>query len=393
MSFRRYVESIMLATVLIGALPSEAVALRMQEQSASPAPTSAVYVPTEKDERGLWMEMDEQERRLRTSNFVVRDAALNAYVHRVFCRTVGPDCETLRLYIVRTPRFNATTSPNGMIELYSGTFLRMRDEAQLAAVLAHEYVHYRDHHVIQLWREARSKAGAATFFAAFGLGLIGLAVLAEVFSFSREQERAADAGSVDLIRRAGYNPIAASNIWEQIRAEADATAAARKVKSRKDKNGGMFATHPPTAERMAYLKTLAEATPAAPAAVLNRAEYRSALAPFWASFIDDQIKLNDFGASEFLISDLAKEGWTPQLNYARGELYRARGTQQDMVSAIGFYREASSDPTAPPEVWRGLGLSLLRSGSAADGQAALKDYLVRRPEASDKAMIAMLAGI
>lgn len=169
-----------LATAMVSLLCNAAAQAQVSAQSAVPAqaqaapgwrPLSAAMLdqPHNLDERGLWMQMDEQERTLQTSNFVIRDAALNSYVHQVFCRLVGAECNTLRIYIIRTPYFNATTAPNGMIQLWSGLFLRARDEAQLAAVLAHEYVHYRDHHSLQLFREAKAKSGVATYFAMFGI--------------------------------------------------------------------------------------------------------------------------------------------------------------------------------------------------------------------------------
>jgi hypothetical protein len=45
------------------------------------------------------------------------------------------------------------------------------------------------------------------------------------------------------------------------------------------------------------------------------------------------------------------------------------------------------------ESWRGLGLALLRSGDADGGRDALKTYLTRKPDAPDRAMIAMMAGV
>ncbi len=397
MIFRRSVSGAVIAALLCGTAPASLAqtAPTAQVAGASPPPASALYRPQDNDERGLWMQADEEERNLKNSNFVIHDAALNAYIHTVFCRVVGPDCNTVRLYVVRTPYFNATTAPNGMMQVWSGTFLRTRNEAQLAAVLAHEYVHYRDRHFIQLWRALKARSGSATFFVVlFGVvgALAAFGELSSLFSFSREQETAADAGSVAMLAHANYDPMAASRFWEQVRAEADATAVARNVKSRKDKNGGLFATHPPSADRMTALKALAERTPVAGTPLLNTDEYRAALAPLWSSFIDDQIKMNDFGGTEFLIGYLANEGWTPELNYARGELYRSRGRPEDLTAAVGFYRQATASPDAPAEAWRGLGLALLRSGAQAEGQAALKDYLARRPNASDKAMIAMLAG-
>src|SRR3546814_16031225 len=38
--------------------------------------------------------------------------------------------------------FNATMSPNGTMRVYSGLLLRVRSEAELAAVLGHEFGHF-----------------------------------------------------------------------------------------------------------------------------------------------------------------------------------------------------------------------------------------------------------
>jgi beta-barrel assembly-enhancing protease len=351
------------------------------------------YQPQDQDERGLWMQMDEQERELKTSNFVMRDPAINDYVRGVFCKTVGQDqCRDVRIYVMRTPYFNASMAPNGMMQVWSGLLLRTRDEAQLAAILGHEYTHYEKRHSLLLFHSAKKNLAAGAWLGMI-IPLIQLAMVGAIFENSRDMEREADSGSIGLMASAGYDPGAASKIWEQLRAEMDATAEARKKKSRKDKSGGMFATHPPTLDRMTALKVQAEKQTVAGVPTLNRDAYRKALQGYWPSFIDDQIKLNDFGATDFLINNLAVEGWTPELYYARGELYRSRGTPADISQAAGFYREAIVLPGAPPEAWRGLGLSLLRGGNVSEGQAALNEYLIKKPDASDRAMVAMLAGV
>ncbi len=365
--------------------------------AASPAPVvvSSGFAPQDKDERGLWMQMEEAERDLKQSTFVMRDPALNAYVRQVFCKTVGEaECKDVRIYIMRTPYFNASMAPNGMMQVYSGLFLRTRDEAQMAAILGHEYTHYRNRHSIQIFRSIKKNLATASWFSAFGLvgSLIALGAVGNVFTFSREMEAEADAGSIPMLAKAGYEPHSASLVWEQLRAEMDATAVARNKKSRKDKDGGMFASHPPSAERMTALKALADKASPSATPFTHRAEYLAALAPFWTDLVDDQIKLNDFGATDFLLESLAKEGWTPELSYARGELFRARGRPEDLPKAAEFYRAAIAGTGAPAEAWRGLGLALLRSGAADEGKAALKTYLAKRPDASDKAMMAMLAG-
>ncbi len=361
------------------------------------------YTPKDKDERGIWMVMEEEERGLKASNFVMRDPALNTYVKDVFCRTVGSaECRNVRIYIVRTPYFNASMAPNGMMTVWSGLFLRTRDEAQLAAVLGHEYTHFQKQHSLRLFRDVKKKTNAFSFLSipldlltgGVGGALAQLAVIASIYGFSRDMEREADIGSVSLLAKGGYDPKSASRVWEQLRAEMDATAAARGKKSRKDKNGGLFATHPPTLERMTELKLRAETLGAPMPTEVNREAYRRALAPFWAGFIDDQIKLNDFGATELLLANLAAQGWSGELLYARGELYRARGKSDDLKSAVDFYIQAAAvDKAAPAEVMRGLGLAWLRLGEQGNGKRAIQSYLNARPAADDRAMLEMLAGI
>lgn len=376
-------------------------ALGLLSSVPSSANVGTGYVPQDKDERGIWMQMDEAERKLKTSNFIMRDPALNSYVRSVFCRTVGEaECKDVRFYIVRTPEFNASMAPNGMMVIFSGLFLRTRDEAQLAGILGHEYTHYQRQHSLKMFREVKSKSNTMAWlsiipvasYAALGaLTVVQLGMLASVYGFSRDMEREADGGSLSMLSKAGYDPMSASRVWMEIRAEDEATALERKSKAHKGE-GSIFATHPPTLERMIGLKTQAEALAGAGTAPVNRSEFRAALAPFWAGFIDDQIKLNDFGATEFLIGHLASDGWTPELQFARGELYRSRGKPEDFPKAAEFYHASVSSETAPVEAWRGLGLALLRAGKQPEGQAALKTYLAKSPTAPDRAMMAMLAG-
>ena len=106
--------------------------------------------------------------------------------------------------------------------------------------------------------------------------------------------------------------------------------------------------------------------------------------------MNDQIRLNDFGGSEYVINSLAAKGWTADLWFARGELFRLRGNQRDLVNAVDFYREAIVLDPDMADAYRGLGLSQLKTGQRTDGQAALAQYLNLKPDASDAPMIGML---
>jgi hypothetical protein len=55
-------------------------------------PYAGAYEPQGVDERGLWMQLDEYERRFRDSPAILRDETLTAYVHGILCRTDAGRC-------------------------------------------------------------------------------------------------------------------------------------------------------------------------------------------------------------------------------------------------------------------------------------------------------------
>src|SRR5690349_13670271 len=208
------------------------------------------------DEGSLWAFMDREEHRLKQSAFVIRDKGLHDYVTGIVCKLAGEHCPDIRVYIVQTPYFNASMAPNGMMQVWSGLLLRMTSEAQLAAVLGHEIGHYLARHSIERLRDAKSKSAAGQFLGillarAGGIGAISqLALLAGMLAYSRDQEREADRIGVELMARAGYAPIEASRVWEQLLEELKAGA---KERNEYWDESVLFKTHPPAAERQQAL--------------------------------------------------------------------------------------------------------------------------------------------
>ena len=216
-------------------------------------------------------------------------------------------------------------------------------------------------------------------------------MLGNYFKFSREQETAADLLGLQYMAKSPYDPAAASQIWHSIMAEADARSVARGLKPGREYKAAFFGTHPPSPERAAYLK--AEADKLGKRGELRAQEYREAIRPFLPRLLAAQVRSNDFGGSEYLLQTLsATEGWTGDLLFARGELFRQRGNPRDLVTAADLFRDAIAKGYANPEAHRELGLSLMRGGQEADGKAALREYLKLKPDANDGNVIKMLVG-
>lgn len=387
-----------LCAALVAAMP--VVAAPAVRPAAPPPPYAGVYQPQGVDEIGLWREMDEDERVLANSPILIRDEALNAYVRSVLCETVGAErCKAVRLYILRTPLFNATMASNGTMRVFSGLLLRVRSEAELGAVLGHEFGHFEQRHSLAAFKAQRSSTDMLSWMAvlasmapyargAYNYQTMQISVYGRLSRFSRDQERDADLHGIGYLNGSPLRPQAASIVWQNMMAEADRSAAARgQARPRYDRIP-FFASHPPEAERAMTLAALA--APDAAARDDGAARYAAALAPWLPLFLDDQIKLNDFGASDYLIGMLGEHGATAPLWVARGDLYRARGNPRDLVAAAEFYANAAALDPKLPEAQRGLGLALLKTGHGTEGTQALRQYLDLKPDAPDAAMIGML---
>ncbi|WP_231727475.1 MULTISPECIES: M48 family metalloprotease [unclassified Sphingomonas] len=389
-----------LACLAMGIVVSMVPWACMAQPAPAPPPYTGAYQPSGTDEIGLWREDDESERALAASALVIRDEQLTGYVKSVLCSTVGADrCGAVRVYVMREPTFNASMSPNGTMRVFSGLLLRMRNEAELAAVLGHEFGHFEQRHNVGRFKALRKGTDilawsallaslAPSYDVARSYQSLELSIYGNLFRYGRDQEREADRLGLGYLNSSNLRPQAASAVWQNLMGEIQASAQVRGLRKPNFKAIAFTASHPPEAERASYLQALA--LPEAATRDDGAGRYREAMARWLPIFLEDQIKLNDFGASEYIINRLAESGWTAPLWFARGELHRTRGHQRDLVSAAEFYSNAiSMDPTLS-EAHRGLGLALLKTGRQADGQAALRTYLVLKPDASDAKMIRML---
>ena len=103
-----------------------------------------------------------------------------------------------------------------------------------------------------------------------------------------------------------------------------------------------------------------------------RGRYLGVLAQLRTTLLDDQVKLNDPGASQYIIDTLAKDGWNGLLRYYEGEVWRLRNSNMmgDEARAAQGYAAAIQYPDAPPDAWRWHGIMLLKQGRRGEAKAA-----------------------
>ncbi len=182
---------------------------------------------------------------------ILDDAAVQSYVreigHRLAQHAHRQDVE-YRFTVIDAPdTVNAFALPGGHMYVYTGLMKLCRNEAELAGVMAHEIGHVAARHhgegitrmygySIVMRALLGEDPGTLTRIASQFLGTAGHAY------FSRQNEREADQIAAALLWRAGYNPEALLGFMQQLEAY--------KAERGHTANIPLFATHPPTSERM-----------------------------------------------------------------------------------------------------------------------------------------------
>jgi predicted Zn-dependent protease len=190
--------------------------------------------------------------RLLGASALVRDGDAQGYVNRVgrwiALQTERPDLPW-HFGIIESRNINAFAAPGGYVLVTRGLYDLLENEAQLAAVLAHEIGHIvKRHHITVMQQSAAISAGSKILQSQMRGGelvntLVGNG--AEIFARSLDKgaEFEADRLAVVLAARAGYSPYGIVEVLQKLAARGgnDSSLAL------------LYKTHPPPDERLARL--------------------------------------------------------------------------------------------------------------------------------------------
>lgn len=114
-----------------------------------------------KKERLLWRRALEEQQVINSSGWLYRNAELETYLNEVAAMlkafTDSPDI-SFDIKIINDPNLNAFAFPNGVIYVHTGVLARMENEAQLAALLAHEMTHCTHRHSLRVFKKHQRPA-------------------------------------------------------------------------------------------------------------------------------------------------------------------------------------------------------------------------------------------
>ena len=174
-----------------------------------------------------WQLGQQIERQLGSELRLTNDPVVAGYVREMgqrMVRQTGAADLPWRFYVVRDDAINAFNVPGGLVYVNTGLIANVGSAGELAGAIAHEIAHGIERHGTERLSKANEtnaiagavlgrNPGAATQIAA------QVAAQGAFASFSRADEREADAVGVRIMAEAGYDPEGLAALLERLAAE------------------------------------------------------------------------------------------------------------------------------------------------------------------------------
>ncbi len=182
---------------------------------------------------------------------LVDDPELQTYVNRIgkwlALHTDRPNL-SWRFGVLDDNDVNAFAMPGGYVLITRGLLLHMRDEAELAGVLAHEITHVIEKHALKTMRKGALSglAGDALSHYAEKRGkeeytkIVSAGTEIYTRGLDKDDEFAADRGGVVIAARAGYDPYGLPSVLQTLAS----------INPKDSAVALMFKTHPDSGERL-----------------------------------------------------------------------------------------------------------------------------------------------
>jgi predicted Zn-dependent protease len=332
------------------------------------------------DEQMIWRQSREEQKALNASGILLEDMALQTYLNQIV-RNLQPDdlpAEiSFNVLVVRDPYLNAFAFPSGAIYVHTGLLARMENEAQLAALLAHEMAHCTQRHALKAFRSIKARSG---FVASVARTLAGLAMVQEVAGFNRDFETEADIVGLDYLVSADYDPYEALRLFDLLKEE---------IEYEQIKEPHFFGSHPKVQARIDTILRLLETTYGDKhGGNKNTETFLSIVNPVILENARMDLRSGRFRHAQHGVEKYLRGAENDaSAYYLMGEIFRQRGREGDTEKALSYYRRATLTDPSYSEPHKAMGLIHYKDGHKALAKESFESCLRLAPDSPDKAYI------
>jgi len=189
--------------------------------TTGPGGKTSVILISDEEEVAIGKEVDAE---VRSKEKIYGDAQWQGYLNEVGQKIVKvSDRQEIEYHftVIESDQINAFATPGGYVYFYTGILNLMDNEAEMAAVLAHEISHVVARHSVQHLQKALGiQLLASVALGEKSAGTIGqiTGVLAGLWlnGYGRAYELEADEYGVFYMKEAGYNPDGARTMFQKL---------------------------------------------------------------------------------------------------------------------------------------------------------------------------------
>ena len=360
--------------------------------TSKPLPITEEFLAN-KDEQILWHQAEEEQKKIDDSGLLYRNAELEIYLNKIakklIANSISPDL-SIKIKIVNDPNLNAFAFPNGVIYIHTGILARMDNEAQLAALLAHEITHSTHRHSLRVIRSIKDRPA---FIAAAQHTLEKIALIQEVARFlgatgamaaitgyTRDFETTADRVGLDLAVKANYDPREVLKLFEHMK---------REIEIEGIEEPFFFGTHPNVQQRIENTqKWLATEYQENKPGIKNTEIFQSKVRRLVLDNAQLDLRLGRFYTAQRTVEKYLR--WVAndaKAHYLLGEILRQRDRQDDEQAAIQSYEKAISLDPSYSAPHKAMGMIYYKKGERSRAQKFFRSCLLLSPDSPDNAYI------
>jgi predicted Zn-dependent protease len=172
---------------------------------------------------------------INSSNNIIRHPLASQYInHLAKILAIHGQVQQPYFFIVKSNEINAFAGPGGYIGVNSQLILATENESELAAVMAHEMAHVRQHHLYRMIEHQKQMRipMLASLMAAMALGILNpgmgsgamMAALSgfaqDNINFVRSSEKEADRIGIDMLIQSGQDPRGMAGFFKKMQQNA-----------------------------------------------------------------------------------------------------------------------------------------------------------------------------
>ena len=336
---------------------------------------------------------EEEQALLDGSGILYEDAMLQGYLEQVVGRlqaAAGAQGMVFKVRVIDDPYLNAFAFANGAIYVHTGILARLDNEAQLAALLAHEMIHCTHSHAFKAAREFSAPAQGARSFERslprFGHAqdlsslLDALKSMALIADYTQKLETEADTGGLGMMLKAGYEPKEALRLLEHLKWEAEAENI---------KEPFVFATHPSLKKRMENMGRFLYNLPRAIGeGTKNEALFLERIEGLLLHNASRDLKAGRYDIAHRGVQKyLTIKGPDGKAYFLLGEIFRQRGGPGDNHRAKAAYKTAILFDASYSDPYKALGLIYYKEGEWTLAKTSFESCVALSPDHPDRPYI------